>query len=110
MYYPKHFKTNDEENFNIVFKNRLEAEVDSIINSEDFSEEIYNFEKQMLELRKPNIWNVYAEGNLEIQMEVEFEKFLLAVSEHTNERIDEVSTFRFYALVDFLKEKFKPRN
>ncbi|AHK11384.1 tail assembly chaperone [Flavobacterium sp. phage 1/32] len=110
MYYPKHFKTNEEENFNIIFKNRLEAELDSIIKSEDFSEEIYNFEKQMLELKKPNIWNVYAEGNLEIQMEVEFEKFLLAVSEHTNEKIDEVSTFRFYALVDFLKEKFKPRN
>lgn len=63
----------------------------------------------MLEMRKPNIWNVHTDGNMEILMEVDFEKFLLAVSEHTNEKIDEVSTFRFYALTDFLKEKFKPK-
>lgn len=63
--------------------------------------------KQMLEMRKPNVWNVFAADNMEIMMEVDFEKFLIAVSEHTNEKIDEISTFRFYALIDFLKEKYK---
>ncbi len=108
MYFPKHFKTNDEENFNIIFKERLELELDTILlPDEDKTGFIYDLEKQMLEMRKPNIWNVHTDGNMEILMEVEGEKFLLALSEHTNEKVDELSTFRFYALTDFLTEKYK---
>ena len=110
MYFPKHFKNNEEENFNVVFIQRLDAELDGIIEEDESKLDlIYNLEKQMLEFRKPNVWNVHAEGNMEVLMEVDFEKFLLAVSEHTNEKVDEVNTFRFYALIDLLKEKFKPQ-
>lgn len=77
--------------------------------SEKAIEELDNFGRQMLEMRKPNVWNIFAPENMEIAMEVDFEKFLIAVSEHTNEKIDEITTFRFYALIDFLKEKYKPR-
>lgn len=109
MYFPKHFKSNEEDNFNIIFKDVLEAELDAILTEEDNSEKIYEFEKQMLEMRKPNVWNIHTDGNMEILMEVESEKFLLALSEHTNEKVDDLSTFRFYALTDFLTEKFKPK-
>lgn len=110
MYFPKHFKSNEEQNFNIVFKQRLDVELDKILKPEEKQADlIYDLESKMLEMRKPNIWNVHTDGNMEILMEVDFEKFLLAVSEHTNEKIDEVSAFRFYALIDFLKEKFKPK-
>lgn len=60
-------------------------------------------------MRKPNVWNVYEEGNLEIVMEVEFEKFLIAISEYSNETPDQLSTFRFYAQIDYLKEKHAPK-
>lgn len=80
-----------------------------ILNPNEQSKELlYNLGKQMLEMRKPNVWNVFQPENMEIMMEVDFEKFLIAVSEHTNEKIDDISTFRFYALIDFLKEKYKP--
>lgn len=64
----------------------------------------------MLEMRKPNVWNVHAKGNMERAMEVEFEKLLLAVSDHTNENIDNINTFRFYALIEYLEEKNNPQN
>lgn len=38
-------------------------------------------------------------------MEVEFEKFLLTISEHTTENINEISVFRFDTLIEYLKEK-----
>ena len=40
-------------------------------------------------------------------MEVEFEKFLVSLSEYTNENLEEITVFRFYTLVDLLKEKHK---
>lgn len=59
----------------------------------------------MLEMRKPNIWNVNVPGNMEVETEVEFEKFLASLSEHTNENPEDFTIFRFYSLVDLLKEK-----
>lgn len=60
----------------------------------------------MLELRKPNVWNTNVEGNMEVETEVEFEKFLVSLSEHTNENLEEITVFRFYSLIDLLKEKY----
>lgn len=61
----------------------------------------------MLELRKPNVWNTNIAGNMEVETEVEFEKFLVSLSEYTNENLEEITVFRFYALIDLLKEKHK---
>lgn len=111
MYFPKNFKTNDEENYNILVVRQLQAECEKIIHNDGSKElEIFDIEKQMLNLRRPNVWNVYEEGNLEIVMEVEFEKFLIAISEFSNETPDNLMTFRFYAQVDYLTEKHKPKN
>lgn len=38
-------------------------------------------------------------------MEVDFEKFMFSISEFTNEKIDDMNTFRFFILVEYLKEK-----
>lgn len=57
-------------------------------------------------MRKPNVWNTNVEGNMEVETEVEFEKFLVSLSEHTNDKVDEMTVFRFYSLVDLLKEKY----
>jgi hypothetical protein len=92
-----------------LFLRRLQAELDNIT-GKDVEEWIIDIETQMLEMRKPNIWNVHEPGNMEMAMEVDFEKLLVAVSEFTSEKIDELSIFRFYALIDYLEEKHKPKN
>ena len=57
---------------------------------------------------KPNVWNIHHKGNMEVEMETEFTKFMYAVGEHTNENLEEILTFEFYALVEYVKEKNKP--
>lgn len=61
-------------------------------------------------MTKPNVWNVHKKGNMELLMEVEFQKFLIAISEHTNENTDLLSTFNFYALVELIREKNSKNN
>lgn len=78
-----------------------------VINNDVDNGTIYNAEKRLLMIRKPNLWNVNIKGNMEIEMEVGFEKFLIAITEHRNESIDELSTKRFYVLLDYLEEKYK---
>jgi hypothetical protein len=87
---------------------KMRADVDFILEpTEENKKRIYDAEKKILENNKPRSWNIYIHGNMEIEMEVEFEKYLLAVSEHTKESIDGMTVFRFNALVDYLKEKDK---
>ena len=86
----------------------MKAEVDLIIDEDEaYKEEIFQAEKGMLELKKPNVWNTNIAGNMEVETEVEFEKFLVSLSEYTNENLEEITVFRFYALIDLLKEKNK---
>lgn len=86
----------------------MKAEVDLIIDEDEaYKEEIFQAEKGMLEMRKPNVWNTNIVGNMEVETEVEFEKFLVSLSEYTNENLEEITVFRFYALIDLLKEKNK---
>jgi hypothetical protein len=74
--------------------------------SQDSELRIEQAEKDILQMLKPHVWNIYEDGNMEIEMEVEFEKFLIAVSQHINTDIDDIKTFRFYSLVTYLKEKY----
>lgn len=86
----------------------MKAEVDLIIDEDEaYKEEIFQAEKGMLELKKPNVWNTNIAGNMEVETEVEFEKFLVSLSEYTNENLEEITVFRFYALIDLLTEKHK---
>lgn len=86
----------------------MKAEVDFILDGNSESEqELFEAEKEILLQNRPRSWNVYVKGNMEIEMEVEFEKFLLSVSEHTNENVETLSVFKFNVLVDYLKEKNK---
>lgn len=83
----------------------------SKIIGDDVAEEAIDAkEKDLLRLTLPNIWNINTAGNMEVEMETEFEKFMLAVAEHTNEKLDEITVFRFYSLLGYIKEKNKPKN
>lgn len=72
-------------------------------------EDIDKKERELLMLDLPNVWNINNDKNMEVEMETEFEMFMLAVGEHTKEKIDEITVFRFYALLGYIKEKNKPK-
>lgn len=43
-------------------------------------------------------------------MEVNFDKFLIMIGENTNEDLEKISTFRFFVLIEYLKEKQRNKN
>ena len=90
---------------------RIDALLDSIIENDKpgHSDRIYNAEKEILEHDKPNVWNIWKEGNMERVLEVDSRKFGIAVCENTNQNIEDITTFTFYSSVEHLKEKFKKK-
>lgn len=78
----------------------LRARVEAI-SGENRTEET---ERRLFDLQDPQFWNLHVKDNAEVGYEVGFEKLLIAISERTNERVDEISTFRFYAMMEYLKE------
>jgi len=107
LYFPKEFRNVEEVEYNVELINKMQLEVSQVLeeSDENVEREIFDSEKRLLLKNTPNIWNVNTEGNSEIEMEVDFEKFMIAISEHTNENIDDISVFRFYVIVEFIKEK-----
>lgn len=87
----------------------LVLEFGKLAGEEIADEEIDKKERDLLRLDVPNIWNINNSKNMEVEMETEFEMFMLAVGEHTKERVDEITVFRFYALLGYIKEKNKPK-
>ncbi len=64
-------------------------------------------EKEILKLLNPNAWNVYIKNNIEIDIDKKYEELLLTVSNHTNEDLAKISTFRFYVVINRIKEQNK---
>jgi len=71
----------------------------------DTEEQRIEKEKEMRRLTKPKLWNVYLPDNAELEMEVGFEAFMFSVAEHTKEDLDKITVFRFYSLLDYIKNK-----
>jgi len=64
-----------------------------------------SLEKELLTEQSPNVWNINTDGNMEIKMEVEFKKFMFSIKEHTNIKVEKLTIFEFYTLLDYLKTK-----
>lgn len=110
VYFPKQFSKSGNRELNGLRINRIDAILDCVLDPGTKSDEkLYEAEKQILEVDAPNIWNVYHEGNMERVLEVDSRKFGIAVCENTNQDIEEITTFTFYASVEHLKEKFKKK-
>lgn len=108
VYYPESFPKNGDPETSTLRVKRVNAMLDSIIDpGERHQREIFNVEKQILERDKPKIWNVWKSGNMERVLEVDFQKFVVAVTENTNQDLSTITTFTFYATVEHLKEKYK---
>jgi hypothetical protein len=84
---------------------QLESIVDDILGIEESKANQKKAEKEMLRLSKPNVWNVHINGNAELEHEVGFEAFMFVVSEHTKEDVNNMTVFRFYSLLDYIKSK-----
>jgi hypothetical protein len=88
---------------------QLESIVDNILGIEESNTNQKKAEKEMLRLSKPNVWNVHMKdqngSNAELEHEVGFEAFMFVVSEHTKEDVNNMTVFRFYSLLDYIKSK-----
>lgn len=83
-----------------------EKNLDGIL--EDFEPDTKEEERKILKLQDYNIWNIHENGNLERQMTVEFEKYLLRVSEIMGGMdIGSKTVYEFYCLNEMLQEKSK---
>lgn len=72
----------------------------------DVKEDIKDSENEMLRLSKPNLWNVYLDGNEEIKMESDFEVWMYEIQEQApSVDLDKITVFRFYSLLDYIKNK-----
>lgn len=110
MYYPNEFKKNFVGvEYNNNLKELLVLEFGKLAGDDVEDKDIDRKERDLLRLDLPNVWNINTSGNMEVEMETEFDMFMLAVGEHTKERVDEITVFRFYALLGYIKEKNKPK-
>lgn len=89
---------------------RLNLLCDEVIEERDIEKNLYDIEKELLEYQKPNVWNIHYEDNLERTLEVDFHKYAISVKEHVNFDLEKCTTFTFYASVEFIKEKHKPKH
>ena len=60
-------------------------------------------ELELFSLMNPNYWNLNVSGNIEVDIEKKYEDLILSVSKHTTEDINNITTFRFYCLIENIK-------
>ena len=110
MYYPKEFQKDKKEyDYNNTLKGLLSLEFAKLAGEQIEEEAIDSKERELLGVYEVNSWNIHKVGNMEIQMETEFYKFMIAIGEHTKERLEEITVFKFYALLGYIKEKNKAK-
>lgn len=110
MYFPSDFKKDVSAiEYNKELKELLILEFSKLAGEPIDEGAVDKRERELLRLTSPNVWNIHNKNSMELEMETEFEKFMIAVSEHTNEKLDEITVFRFYALLGYIKDKNKPK-
>jgi hypothetical protein len=111
VYFPKQFPKGGNREMNACRITRVGTMLDSIIDHKTpgHAEKIFEAEKEILKLDIPNVWNVWKDDNMERILEVDSRKFGIAITELTNQDIETITTFTFYASVEHLNEKFKKK-
>jgi hypothetical protein len=89
---------------------QLNARLDKILKIKDASDRVLEATNELLRLSTPDNWNAHIKGNAEVRTEREAERLILSVGEHTKEDLDKCTVFRFYSIIDFIKEKHKAQN
>ena len=107
VYFPNFFPKNGNLDQTSMRYKRMNLLLDGIIEKRDVADQLFKIEKDILMNDTPNVWNIWKEENVERSLEVDFQKFGIAVTGHTGQQLADISTFTFYATVEHLKEKFK---
>lgn len=111
VYFPKRFPRNGNPEQTALRKKRIDTLLDVVIDDgRNYDETLFKVEKEILEHDKPNIWNIYHEENMERALEVDFQKFGIAVTNMTGQKLEETTTMTFFASVEHLEEKHKNNN
>lgn len=114
VYYPFFFPKNGNKEQTALRIRRSDILLDKIIESKNteknFDDSLFAAEKEILENDKPNVWNVWKEGNMERVLEVDFQKFAISIVKETGQVIENITTFTFYATVECLKDEHKNKN
>ena len=90
--------------YNLARINRNNSIFDRILGTADEADTL-EAENEMMRLSIPQNWNVYVKGNAILKQNADFEHLMLLAGEHTNEDLNEITTFRFYNLLDYIKSK-----
>ena len=89
---------------NSLMIDMMKEKLDAII--EDRDSDTQKQEKQILQLQDYHIWNVWEEKNIERQMTVEFEKYLIRASEILGGvDVGNMSASSFLCMNEMLQEK-----
>lgn len=73
--------------------------------SEELEEKIKTSKLELMQLNKPNSWNVYEPGNQEQKFEIELTKVALQVGQNFSKDIKNTTVKEYYILLDILDEK-----
>lgn len=105
-YFSSSFDRSDEYAHNYHNINKLRAELANIEKgtTEENCKIIKESEKRMLELFKPQNWNVNRKNNLEIEFEVGFEKFVISVEKAIGKNLKGATLFEFQSALQFIKD------
>ena len=76
-----------------------------ILEEDDHVEKEKRATEELLKLITPSFWDMNQKDNAEQEIEVGFEEFMLSVAEHTKENLETITTFKFYTLLEFIKNK-----
>ena len=91
--------------YNQALIKKLDTELSLIIHGQKAENENKKATIELLKLIKPNYWNLNMMQNAEKELELTFEEFMLSVKEHTTEDLNNITTFRFYSLLKYIKKK-----
>jgi ubiquitin C-terminal hydrolase len=84
---------------------KLKSQLSVILEEEEAEQENKQATDELLRLINPTYWNLNIENSAEKEIELSFEEFMLSVREHTTEDLENITTFRFYSLLDYIKKK-----
>jgi len=108
MFHPDYFSDRELSNEIIDQSVQLDVLLHTIIEpSEQNEHRLFDVEKRMLELHPSEIWNIYVDGNKELQVEKDFKQFMIAVKEHTGFDKEDMTVGDFYTLLEYLRDKNK---
>ena len=91
-------------------KEELIARYDALLGVEGAKAKAEHYNYELHRMNAPDLWNVYIEGNKEIEIEVGFEEFGLEVQQHLGIDFEQLNTFQYFALKNKLKKERKHGN